>query len=180
MRALFLSLVLSIAGPAALLSGQDNSFSYPLIPGYGGVVALPEAAEPARPGARIVFDITADGEPDRVNRGLESVARYLNLNAQAGHRADDVSLALVLHGSATRCGLSDEAYRGQTQQGTNPNIPLLRELKKHGVELYICGQSLVRNKFPEADVTPELTVAVSAMTVNVNKQLAGFAYLAFP
>jgi len=52
----------------------------------------------------------------------------------------------------------------------------VHELKKHGVEVLVCGQSLARNKYLTSDVASELTVAASAMTVNVNKQLAGYAY----
>lgn len=161
-----------------LATAEEAQFVFPLIEGYGGVAALPGAAEKPRPGAKIVFDITVESKPGEVNRGLESVARYLNLNVQAGNRPTDLKLALVLHGGATRYALADEVYRQATSEQRNPNLPLLRELKKHGVEVFVCGQSLARNKFPTNAVAPELTVAVSAMTVNVNKQLDGFAYLA--
>ena len=171
--------VLVLAGVSAVSSARADEpmFSFPLIQSYGGVVTLPQATEQPRKGAKVVFDITAESKPDEVNRGLESVARYLNLNAQAGNAASDAKLALVLHGGATKCALSDEASRRHTKVEINPNLPLLRELKKHGVEVLVCGQSLARNKYLTRDVASELTVAVSAMTVNVNKQLAGYAYL---
>jgi intracellular sulfur oxidation DsrE/DsrF family protein len=165
---------------------QEPEFVFPLIQGYGGIAVQPEVAELPQRGAKIVFDITADSPPGEVNRALESVARYLNLNAQAGNQPGDVQLALVLHGKATRCALDDAAYAKAVAAGTelaagpiekNPNRPLLAVLKKHGVQTFVCGQSLARNKYPLADVAPELTVAASAMTVNVNKQLAGYAYL---
>lgn len=168
-----LVLVLMAAGGRA-----EDSFQSPQIAGYGGVVPIPQAAEPPRRGAKVVFDITADSQPDEVNRGLESVARYLNLGAQAGLSPKDVQLALVLHGGATRCALDDKAYGRVTNAERNPNRKLLAELKKHGVELYVCGQSLARNKYALSEVAPEMTVAASAMTVNVNKQLDGYAYLA--
>lgn len=160
------------------LGADESAFSYPLIKGYGGIAAQAHAVEPPRRGAKIVFDLTADSKPEEVQRGIESVARYLNLNAQAGLAPKEVKLALVLHGGATKCALNDEAYRRATGIPPNPNLPLLRELQKHGVELFVCGQSLARNKFPSGDVAKELTIAVSAMTVNVNKQLDGYAYLA--
>lgn len=156
---------------------MEPSFSFPLIPGYGGVAALPEATDQPRKGSKVVFDITAECKPDEVNRGLESVARYLNLNAQAGNAASDAKLTLVLHGGATKCALNDEAFGRHTNVARNPNLPLLRELNRHGVEVLVCGQSLARNKFLTSEVAGELTIAVSAMTVNVNKQQAGYAYL---
>jgi hypothetical protein len=90
-------------------SAEEPTFSFPQIEGYGGVVEQSQVAEGPRKGAKVVFDITADSKPDEVNRGLESVARYLNLNAQAGNAARDMKLALVLHGGATKCALSASA-----------------------------------------------------------------------
>jgi intracellular sulfur oxidation DsrE/DsrF family protein len=181
-----LSLALGLFA-AVSAQAQEPEFVFPLIRGYGGIAVQPAAAEPPQAGAKIVFDITADSSPVEVNRALESVARYLNLNAQAGNKATDLKLGLVLHGKATRCALSDAAYARVTAASDaepaslavdkNPNRPLLAELKKHGVELYVCGQSLARNKYALRDVASELTVAASAMTVNVNKQRAGYAYL---
>lgn len=156
---------------------EETTLFFPLIQGYGGVVSVPQAADQPRSRVKVVFDITAESKPDEVNRGLESVARYLNLNAQAGNAASDVTLALVLHGGATKCALTDEAFRRHAKAERNPNLPLVRELKKHGVEVLVCGQSLARNSFSTSDVAPELTIAASAMTVNVNKQMTGFAYL---
>lgn len=172
------AVLLATAAAAVPLAAEEPLFVYPLIKGYGGIAAQPDAVEPPRRGAKIVFDITADSKPDEVQRGIEAVARYLNLNAQAGLAPSDVKLALVLHGGATRCALNDEAYARVASAPANPNLPLLRELQKNGVELFVCGQSLARNKFPSGDVAKELTIAVSAMTVNVNKQLDGYAYLA--
>jgi len=45
---------------------------------------LPRAAEQPGKGAKAVFDITADAEPGEVNKGLEQVARLLNLYGAAG------------------------------------------------------------------------------------------------
>jgi intracellular sulfur oxidation DsrE/DsrF family protein len=168
-------LALAVTAP---LAAEEPVFSYPLIKGYGGIAVQPDAVEPPRRGAKIVFDITADSKPGEVQRGIEAVARYLNLNAQVGLAPSDMKLALVLHGGATRCALNDEAYVRATGAPANPNLLLLRELQKHGVELFVCGQSLARNKFPSRDVAKELIIAASAMTVNVNKQLDGYAYLA--
>jgi len=174
------AIVLALMGLVSftLAGGEEPAFLYPLIKGYGGVVALPRAAEQPTRGARVVFDIAVDSPPGEVNRGLESVARYLNLSAQAGNSPGDCQLALVMHGGTTKCALTDEAYQRHAQAEHNPNLPLLLELRQHGVEIFVCGQSLARNKFPVGEVAGEVTVASSAMSVNVNKQLAGYAYLA--
>jgi intracellular sulfur oxidation DsrE/DsrF family protein len=159
------------------VTAEEPTFEFPQVAGYGGVVAIQGAAELPRRGAKIVFDITSDSKPEEVNKGLEAVARYLNLNAQAGHKPSDVKLALVLHGGATKAALGDTAYAKHTSAPQNPNLKLIGELKSHGVEVFVCGQSLARNRFAADEVTSDLTIAVSALTVNVNKQLDGYAYL---
>ena len=167
--------LVSVAAFAA--AADDPAFHFPQVAGYGGIVRIPGAAEPPRRGAKIVFDITAEGKPDEVNKGLESVARYLNLNADAGFQPADVKLTLVLHGGATKSALGDASYAKHTGTKVNPNLKLIQALKSHGVEIYVCGQSLARNKFASSEVAGDVTVAVSAMTVNANKQLDGYSYI---
>jgi len=177
MRGLALILVglASVAAYGAVADGP--AFLFPQVSSYGGIVRTPEAAEPPRRGVKIVFDITADCKPEELNKGLESVARYLNLNAEAGFKPMDVKLALVLHGPATKAALGDSAYAKHAAAKKNPNLELIQELKGCGVEVYVCGQSLARNKFAPADVASEVSIAVSAMTVNANKQQDGYSYL---
>lgn len=173
--ALMVAALASVAAWGAEADGQD--FQFPQVKKFGGIARVPEAAEPPRRGAKIIFDITADSKPDELNKGLESVARYLNLNAEAGHKPADAKLALVLHGGATKAALADAAYVKHTAAKKNPNLELIQELKACGVEVFVCGQSLARNKFDRADVAGDVKVAVSAMTVNANKQFDGYAYL---
>jgi intracellular sulfur oxidation DsrE/DsrF family protein len=151
--------------------------SYPLIPAHGGIVPTPGAAEPPRQGTKIIFDITASGKPDKVNPGFERIARYLNLSAAHGVMPNGIKIAAVLHGGATTCALGDTRYARHTGTKGNPNLPLIRELQKHGVELYVCGQALARAGFQASDVAREVPVAVSALSVLVNRQTDGYAFL---
>lgn len=161
---------------AGLLFAAEPRFLHPALP-YGGVVALPDAAEQPRAAARLVFDITAETPADVPNKGLEGVARYLNLHVQAGLPLESLQVALVLHGGATQAALADEAFARRQAGAANPNTDLLRRLKQAHVQLYVCGQSLARSGIESADVNADLTVALSAMTVLVNKQQDGHAYL---
>ena len=88
-----------------------------------------------------------------------------------------MKLALVLHGAATKVALGDLAYAKHSAATKNPNLELIHELKTWGVEVFVCGQSLARNKFAAADVASDISVAVSALTVNANKQQDGYSYL---
>jgi intracellular sulfur oxidation DsrE/DsrF family protein len=176
-----ISLVLTVALATAVAQGQSppgkTGLVFPLVPGHGGVVPLPRAAEQPRKGAKALFDITADAKPGEVNKGLEQVARFLNLYGAAGLTAQDVKIAAVCHGDADKAVLSDAAYAARFKVAANPNLPLVHDLKKAGVELFVCGQSLHDLGFQTEEVAGEVPVADSAMLVLVNKQTDGYAYI---
>jgi intracellular sulfur oxidation DsrE/DsrF family protein len=176
-----LSLPLALALAATVAGGQppsgNSGLAYPMIPGHGGVVPLPHAAEQPRHGAKAVFEVTAAAKPAEVNKGLEQVARLLNLYGAAGLTARDVTIAAVLHGEADQAVLTDAAYAARYKVAANPNLPLIRELKKAGVEIFVCGQSLHELGFQMTEVATDVPVADSAMLVLVNKQTAGYAYI---
>jgi intracellular sulfur oxidation DsrE/DsrF family protein len=179
--ALKFSLVLTAVLAAPVAEGQPPSgkteLVYPLVRGHGGVVRLPRAAEQPRKGAKAVFDVTADAKPGEVNRGLEQVARLLNLYGAAELKARDVQITAILHGEADKAVLSDAAYAARFKVAANPNLPLIRDLKKAGVEVLVCGQSLHELGFKAEEVADEVPVADSAMLVLTNKQMDGYAYL---
>jgi intracellular sulfur oxidation DsrE/DsrF family protein len=179
--AMRISLVLTMALATALADGQPPygkaELSYLLVPGHGGVVPLPRAAEQPRKGAKALFDITADAKPGEVNKGLEQVARLLNLFGAAGLTARDVKIAAVLHGEADNAVLSDTAYAARFQVAANPNLPLIRVLKIAKVEVFVCGQSLHELGLKAEEVAEEVSVADAAMLVLVNKQADGYAYI---
>ena len=138
---------------------------------------MARAAEQPRKGAKAVFNITANAKPGEVNKGLEQVARLLNLYGAAGLTARDVKIAAVLHGAADKAALSDTAYAARFKVAANPNLPLIHDLKKAGVEVFVCGQSLHELGFKEEEVAEQVPVADSAMLVLVNKQADGYAYI---
>ena len=141
---------------------------------------MPNAAEKPRAGAKIVFDVTADTKPSDVNKGLDRAARLLNLYGAAGLKASDVRIVVVLHGEATKSVLQDDFYRPRFGVERNPNLPLIRELQKAGVELFVCGQALNYKGFPESAVAKDIPIADAALTVTVNRQQDGFGYLPVP
>jgi hypothetical protein len=181
MRNTVIRIALPLALAVAVAGGQppsgDIGWTYPLVPDHGGVVRLPGAAEQPRKGARALFDITADAKPGAVNRGLEQVARLLNLYGAAGLAAHDVKISAVFHGEADTAVLSDAAYLARFKLAANPNLPLIRVLKKAGADLFVCGQSLHELGFRLDEVAMEVPVADSALLVLTNKQNDGYAYV---
>jgi intracellular sulfur oxidation DsrE/DsrF family protein len=175
--ALVLTAALATSGAQGQPSPGKTGLIYPLIRGHGGVVPLPRAAEQPRKGAKAVFDITAEAKPGEVNKGLEEVARLLNLYGAAGLKARDVQITAVLHGQADPAVLSDAAYAARFSVAANPDLPVIRDLKRAGVEVFVCGQSLHELGFKTEEVAKEVPVADSALLVLVNKQTDGYAYI---
>ncbi len=153
---------------------------FPIIAGFGGVVPVLNAAEKPRASAKVVFDVTADAKPSDVNKGLDRAARLLNLYGAAGLKASDITITIVLHGEATKSALSDDFYQPRFGVERNPNLPLIRELQKAGVELFVCGQALNYKGFAESAVAKEVPIADAALTITVNRQQDGYGYLPIP
>jgi intracellular sulfur oxidation DsrE/DsrF family protein len=174
---LIVAFVLCLSGWVSAQSPNSKTLVFPIIPDVGGVVPLPNAAEPPRTGAKIVFDITADAKPGDLNKGIERVARTLNLYGSAGRKASDVRIALVVHGEATKVALTTEIYKKRFGVEKNPNLAVINALRNAGVEVFVCGQALAYKGFEESEVADGIKVAAAALTVVVNKQTDGYAYV---
>lgn len=166
--------------PIPTLEPEARQLEFPIIPKQGGVLPRPNAAEQPRVGVKVVVDATADSTPAEVNKGLDRVARLLNLYGVAKLKADDIKITVVLHGEATKSILNDASYLKRFQIEQNPNVPLIRELQKAGVEVLVCGQALNYKGFPDSEVVDGVPIAAAALTVIINKQADGYSYLPVP
>jgi intracellular sulfur oxidation DsrE/DsrF family protein len=169
--------VLLLSGWVSAQTPTDKKLVYPIIPNVGGVVPLPDAAEQPRSGAKVVFDITADAKATDLNKGLERVARLLNLYGSAGRKASDVKISLVLHGEATKSVLADSSYKVRFGAEKNPNLAVIGELRKAGVEVFVCGQALASKGFEASEVAEGIKIASAALTVVINRQADGYSYV---
>lgn len=183
MRALILVAVGLFAG-AGLTGGDAGSevsdgpqFLYPRIAEHGKVVHLPEASDQPRDGSQICVDVTAGGPAEAINPAIEKVARFLNIYAGAGKEPAAVQVTVLLHGDATLASLSDDAYAARFDVAQNPNLPLIREMKDAGVEFVVCGQAVVFKGARHSEVDEDIQIAVSGLTVNVNRQQDGYAFI---
>ncbi len=150
--------------------------SHPVIKSYGSVVRLPEAAQQPR-AAKIIVDVTAGGEANELNSAVAKVARYVNIYAGAGQKPAKAQIAVILHGDATLAVLNADAYGAKFGVDSNPNLDCLHALHEAGVELFVCGQSLVSKGGKPDEVVVFVDVAVSAVTTLVNLQADGYAYV---
>lgn len=145
-----------------------------LIAGVGGVADLTGAPEGPRAGGRIVLDVTSIAKPGEVNSGLERAARVLNLYGSVGLKSSDVRIGVVLHGEAALSVLS-EAPAETTSNPKNPNLALISELNRAGVEVMVCGQTLARKQIAHQNVAEGVLIISSAMTGLMNRQADGYS-----
>jgi intracellular sulfur oxidation DsrE/DsrF family protein len=144
---------------------------------YGKVVRLPEAAQQPRSGTKVLVDVTGGGKTDELNPAIERVAKYVNLFHGGGKEPAEAQFAIVLHGDATLAVLNDDAYGKRFGTTGNPNLDCLHQLHEAGVEIYVCGQSLLKENANPDEVVVFADTAVSALTAVVNLQADGYAYV---
>jgi intracellular sulfur oxidation DsrE/DsrF family protein len=180
-RTTFLLGTLLLLGHGALHAQVNPREPGPVVHGAGEVyrVDAPDMPTPSGHTYRAVFEVvnTADVST-QVNQTLNSAARFLNMHAQAGVPAEQLHLAMVVHGPAGRDLLNDDVYRERF--GTpNPNTPLLEELSRAGVRVILCGQTAAARNLPRDALAPTVEVALSAMTAFVLLQDEGYRLIPF-
>ena len=178
----FVMALLTVAATALPAAAQPLSApaTGPLIADFGAVYAVgsPDFATPNGP-FKVVFEVALGApEPDQLNARLETVARYLNMHAQAGVAAQDMELALVVHGSAGKDLLGHAGFRAR-HGVDNPNYEMIQQLIEAGVEVVLCGQTQVHRGLRREQLAPGVKVALSAMTALVTLQSRGYQLIAF-
>jgi intracellular sulfur oxidation DsrE/DsrF family protein len=173
------AMLLLIASAAA--AADETSHTGPVIERFGPVydVDRPDFPTPTDLAYRVVFDVALSSEaPDALNTRIESLARFLNMQARAGVKPQQMKLALVVHGPAAKDVLSSAAYKARFGV-ENPNAPLLEALRTNGVRLVICGQTAAHKGFRREELAPGVEVALSAMTALAALQSEGYQLIPF-
>lgn len=150
----------------SLAVAQEGFATGPVLTDFGPV-ALTEEMMPVPAGTtfNVVFDVSEAAKGDSPARSLVSLARFLNMHVKAGVPAENIHLAVVVHGPLTKQLSSDPG---------NPNAALLTELMAHGVEVTVCGQSAAYAGVTQQDLLPGITMSLSAMTAHALYQQKGY------
>ena len=174
-RAVALAAFLGLSATAYAQSGQP-------LPIPGGEVAkdVPGAKELPDPNLtyKVVFDIaTAAPKIDEVNPGLTGVVRYLNTLGKFGVPADHRKIAVVLHQKATEIILDNDTFKARNDGHDNPNIALIRTMKRAGIDFRVCGQSVLAHKIDPKTIMPEIELDEWALTTIINLELRGYVHV---
>ncbi|MDF9801232.1 intracellular sulfur oxidation DsrE/DsrF family protein [Catalinimonas alkaloidigena] len=175
------SLILLLTLIAICFTSHAQIPQHPAVPTFGGIYDIPEADKRPDPDVeyKLVIDVKGGAEvAESENRSLINIARTLNLHVQGGVPQENIKIVAVIHNLATPTVLSNEAY--QKHFGVdNPNDSLIHALTEAGVEIYVCGQSLIARNFADEPLHPDVKVSISAMTILTEYQLKGYALLSF-
>ncbi|WP_266158433.1 DsrE family protein [Dyella silvatica] len=164
-----------LLGAAAAMAADAPS----PITAAGAFHPLPQAAyQPDRKATyKVVFSLSKDsGKPGEVNPALERVARTVNLYAASGVPLEQLKFVAVASGPATPLVLDDEHYRAKFGVA-NPNLPVIAQLRKAGVDIAVCGQAVAENHFQNEWVAKDVTLALSALTTITELQQQGYALM---
>jgi intracellular sulfur oxidation DsrE/DsrF family protein len=97
-----------------------------------------------------------------------------NVHVLGGVKQQNLDVAIAIWGEPISVVMKNEAYKKKFGLD-NPNIPVLAEMKKAGIKILGCGQSIMRFGIDSADVNPDVTVALSRFTAVSTYQLKGYA-----
>jgi intracellular sulfur oxidation DsrE/DsrF family protein len=169
---------LLLAGLSAAAAAAPTMES-PGIPGEGAIHPLPQAAYQPQKDAtyKVVFALTKAGDsPQEVSPSLLRVARTVNLYVSAGVPLAHLKFVAVAYGAATAIMLDNEHYK-EKFGADNPNLTLVKKLRDVGVDVAVCGQAVLDNKFDYAWLSHDVTVALSALTTITVLQQQGYALM---
>lgn len=182
MKRICLVLTSSLVALAANISEARSDIEMgPIIEGYGPTSAIEDSDIQLPEGFiyKALFDISETNQKhDQYNRKIESVARFLNMHARNGVKPENMKLAVVVHGAAVKDVLNDEAY-AKRHGYKNPNADLIHQLVENGVEFYVCGQSVAFYEVKKSELSADVKLALSAMTMAVMLQEDDYQLIPF-
>lgn len=146
---------------------------------FGGVHPLPHAAVQPDPKAtyKAFFYVTwASSSPSKVNPGLVHLARAVNVMVASGVPLSQLHYVALIHEKAAFVVLRNPYYH-LLKGADNPNLVLLRELRKAGVRLLVCGQALAAMQVRQSWIDPDVEVSLSALSDEIIYGNKGYAFV---
>ena len=179
MKRFWLLMAVTLVIPFSMPAFSQSSENLP-IPNGPVAKDIPGAKELPDPSVtyKVVFDISnAASKIDEVNPGLDVVVRYLNTLAKNGVPADHRKIAVVFHQKSTPIVMTNDAFGARFEGHDNPDIALIRQMKKAGVDFRVCGQAVLANNIDPKTIQPEIELDLWALTTLVDLQLKGYVHV---
>lgn len=149
---------------------------FPVIEGYGSVIDMP--FETIKPDPTMQFKLLAEafnGQEDKTELygPLDYFARVVNAHAYAGVPTEHFKMSIVLFSGSVFTTLNNAEF--QTRFGTdNPNLELIQRFQDAGVDVFVCGQSMMKQDIKPEMLIEGLKIGSSRITVASEHLTNGF------
>jgi len=174
MNRIFAFAFLSCFATAPVIAGEDSFTPGPIFEEFGPIAEVDaNYAIPAEAHFKVSLDTNKQADVGTLHRTLVSAARFVNMHARAGVPVENIKVAVVVHGGATK-DVTNAAYYSEAVGGENANAALIKALTEQGVQIVVCGQSAAYYDVGRDDLLPGVQMALSAMTAHALLQQDGY------
>ncbi len=158
------------------IAGPENFHAGTAIPEFGQIADV-KSEQPIPDGAvfKVRFDVGKGADAGKMNRQLQTVARFINMHVAAGMSEDNIQLAVVLHGKGATDVTRDEYYSTRHEHAQNANAALVEALAAKNVRFYVCGQTAAYYDIDNEDLLPGVKMSLSALTAHAVLNGEGYA-----
>jgi len=174
-------ILVALIATTSIYAQEPHSGS--IIKDYGKIYSVnnPEFKTDTTAQYKVVLDVGRNFDnPGEPNKLIETAARFINMHREAGVPAENIKVALVIHGSATNDILKNEFYQKKFPEiVVNPNAELITQLANQGVQVILCGQAAESRNITNAEALPEVQIALSALTALIQLQNDGYRLINF-
>jgi intracellular sulfur oxidation DsrE/DsrF family protein len=149
----------------------------PVLKSFGSLADVPFAKVKADSSLeyKIVVEFRQKIEdPKELHPFLENIGRMYNIHIYDKVPQDKLHVVVVIFGPASYCVLNNEAYKEMFKKD-NPNLEAFKELKKAGVKVLVCGQSVVVHNIDPKTISSDVEIASSRFTAVSTCQMNGYA-----
>lgn len=178
MRFYFTFIVMSIL---CLNTYGQNRVQGKVIKDFGATFSVtnPEIKTDTTAEFKVIFDVSQSSEDkSKPNKYIVTAARFLNMHANEGMSLNQLKVAMTIHGNAWQDVLNNETYK-EKYGVDNPNLKLINQLTKAGVDVIVCGQTAAYRGMNRDIVNPNVKFALSAMTALLQYQNQGYRFIKF-
>lgn len=155
-------------------AGKDAFSTGPVFDSFGENAKIKNGlASPEQKKFKIAFDVYKPSEEGKANKGFNTAARFINMHVRAGVPLENIEVAIVMHGSASKELLKPEVYKARFKSD-NPSAIMLEELIATGVKVQLCGQTASYYDLANDDLIDGVEMSLSAMTAHALLQQQGY------
>lgn len=164
-----------------LLNAEAQINGSPVISQADGFIIIPNAKIPPDKNRiyRAIYDGTkASKDSSQIIPALNMAGSELNALAVSKIPLSHAKFVVVFHGAAINGILDNDHYKAKYGIA-NPNLKVLAELKRAGVQLFVCGQNLLAENIDPKTISHDVAVASDALIVLMAYQNDGYALMNF-